>query len=245
LCVCGILNNGYELNPNPPPRSPVMSSKKCPNCQLVNFAHVTVCKRCQLSFSDSPTSQTTGESNVATWYFYQVRERIGPVGEEILVQQAKLGNITGETLVWQDGMLDWKPVGQTSLARLFRSPNSVPPPLARATVDDTLVWVLAFAPILSGIAVTFLLTLFDPASDKAGRFFVFALLLRVGFNSVLCISDVERLKKAGHNTKDLILMGLFLVPVYLFVRASRLKQDYSYAIVWLVSFVISLGIFHV
>ena len=101
------------------------------------------------------------------------------------------------------------------------------------SVSNKIVWVLAFAPIIG----TFVAQAIAFGVGYPGSEFPFiTILLNVG----LSIADEKQLKNAGHNTKG---MGfwVFLVPVYLFVRASRLKQKPFYAIVWIVSFLIALG----
>ncbi len=64
-------------------------------------------------------------------------------------------------------------------------------------------------------------------------------LLAVLLNGGLCLADEQQLKKAGHDTKGMGFMAVLLVPVYLFVRASRLQQSPSYAVVWVINFVLS------
>ncbi|MNN23337.1 hypothetical protein D3C81_1367320 [compost metagenome] len=57
-------------------------------------------------------------------------------------------------------------------------------------------------------------------------------------NTILCIIDERKIKKAGYNTKEMLLWAIFIIPVYLFRRAHLLKQKSVYAIVWCITFVI-------
>jgi len=58
-------------------------------------------------------------------------------------------------------------------------------------------------------------------------------------NTVFAILDINELKKKGHNPSGWIWLGLFLIPVYLFIRASKTNKKYGYAITWCVLFVLS------
>lgn len=54
-------------------------------------------------------------------------QQSGPFGVEALKGQIQAGTLTKETLVWTDGMAEWKPAGEVeSVATLF---SAVPPPL--------------------------------------------------------------------------------------------------------------------
>ena len=46
------------------------------------------------------------------WYYVVAGERRGPVNRAALTQQAKAGGLTGETLVWRQGMTDWAAMGK-------------------------------------------------------------------------------------------------------------------------------------
>jgi hypothetical protein len=57
-------------------------------------------------------------------------------------------------------------------------------------------------------------------------------------NTVICLVDDRRLKRAGHTAP--FVGWAFPVPVYLFIRASRTKQRPDYAYVWILCFVGSI-----
>jgi hypothetical protein len=95
------------------------------------------------------------------------------------------------------------------------------------------VWTLAFVPILTAFLRANLTAATGcPESD----FWYVGSLLNIG----LCLADAQKLKNAGYD--KIMTLWVFLVPVYLFVRASRLKQSNGYAFVWLATFFISLFI---
>ena len=59
-------------------------------------------------------------------------------------------------------------------------------------------------------------------------------------NAALCLVDTEQLKRASYSSGWLTLFALLLAPVYLFVRAQRLRQTPTYGFVWIASFLISI-----
>jgi O-antigen ligase len=93
------------------------------------------------------------------------------------------------------------------------------------------VWCVAFVPLVGLFIVPTLAAVLDDI--------MMANLLFFGtVNTVFCCIDASNLKKAGYDTGKWVLWSLVLVPVYLYVRAKRLKDDYSYFIAWCVVFVI-------
>lgn len=48
------------------------------------------------------------------WYYGTQGQQQGPVTEEALRQLMAQGVVTRETLVWRDGLLEWKPMGEVS-----------------------------------------------------------------------------------------------------------------------------------
>ncbi len=67
------------------------------------------------------------------WYFVEEGKRAGPVAESALRSLVRSGRIQGATLVWTDGMGDWLPLAQSSIASMLMGVpdvpvTSVPPP---------------------------------------------------------------------------------------------------------------------
>jgi hypothetical protein len=73
------------------------------------------------------------------------------------------------------------------------------------------------------------------AAASNGKYWFITLALNIG----LSYFDETRLKKAGHNT-DKFKGWVWLVPVYLYQRATNLKQNLAYFIVWIVCFALIL-----
>lgn len=98
-------------------------------------------------------------------------------------------------------------------------------------VNNTLVWILAFAPLLG----VFLAGVLAGATGRSiNSFWWTTLVLNVGIS----MADERMLKKAGHPTDR--MGGAWLVPVYLYKRAKVLGQGNACFIVWIVLFVLSL-----
>ena len=67
------------------------------------------------------------------WYFVEEGKRAGPVAESALRSLVRSGRVQGATLVWTDGMGDWVPLAQSSIASMLMGVpdvpvTSVPPP---------------------------------------------------------------------------------------------------------------------
>ena len=86
-------------------------------------------------------------------------------------------------------------------------------------INNTYVWALAIIPI----TVNCILSLLG-----------FPALLNIGItfllNTLFCSLDKEELKKFGYSNNTWFVLGLTLIPVYLFIRASKVDQKYGYAI---------------
>jgi hypothetical protein len=61
------------------------------------------------------------------WYYNRNNQQTGPVDEAAIKELIHAGTITGNTMVWQDGMDRWQPALATPLAALL--PQQGPPPI--------------------------------------------------------------------------------------------------------------------
>lgn len=167
---------------------------------------------------------TTG----AEWHYELNGVRLGPVSHSEILSLISGGKLDRGSYVWKKGIPDWTTLNSTVFSSQF---SDSPPPLTGAAVNNTLVWWLAFAPVLSTFVVGFL----SAATHKSMSSFWWVTLV---LNVALSIADEKMLQKAGHNTEK--MGGAWLVPVYLFNRAKVLKQNNAYFIVWVVLFCLSL-----
>lgn len=164
------------------------------------------------------------------WYYESRGERRGPVSQSGIMNLYSAGIIKKDTMVWANGFSDWVPFSQSGL---IHEVKMGPPPVAGSAVDNTMVWVLAFMPIIGSIVEYMVMDAFN-VWGRSLWFITFFL------NVLFCSLDDKKLKAAGYNTDS--LGSAWLIPVYLFNRAKMLAQSPSYAIVWIVTFVIMLFI---
>ena len=143
---------------------------------------------------------------------------------------------------------------ETGLAQPSVAPNGAAPAgspiqelLAKAQgsglrVDDRLVWVLAFMPLIGEFIQRLVAELiygnsFGAAiAVRSGKFWWVILLINVA----LCWQDERNLKAAGVDTSK-FGKSLWLIPLYLYQRAAALKHTLAYFIVWCVCFVILIS----
>jgi hypothetical protein len=62
------------------------------------------------------------------WYFEWNRQPYGPINKEAIAEHLRAGRINAQTLVWREGMSEWKPLIDTELAVLI---GVTPPPLVQ------------------------------------------------------------------------------------------------------------------
>ncbi|MEH2566730.1 DUF4339 domain-containing protein [Bradyrhizobium sp. AZCC 2289] len=184
-------------------------------------------------------SETTTSDDA--WFYAQHGQRIGPVPADKLRELLAAQTIDGETPIWRKGLADWQPLHATEIGAQLKD---TPPPISANHVNNGLVWALAFAPIAYLFVDIALLNYQNshPADDTFFEAFLSPLtwLVPVLTNGALCLVDAEQLKRAGYSSGWMTLFALLLAPVYLFVRAQRLRQTPSYGFLWIASFIVSI-----
>lgn len=173
------------------------------------------------------TNQIHEQSSTSVeWHYSTGGQRVGPVSEDQISGLIKTGKINDESMVWNRSLPEWQPILSSKFADIVRDPNA-PPPLTGEAVNNTLIWVLAFAPLIG----VFFEGFFSAMTGIPRQSFWFITLL---LNIILGYADEKKLKAAGHDTSK--MGAAWLVPVYLFKRAKILKHNYAYFIVWCVLF---------
>lgn len=174
---------------------------------------------------------------VREWFYESSGQRKGPLSENEIVGLIKSGSLSHGSSVWKKGFPDWMKVENTQLREHLD--EVAPPPLTGEHVNNTVVWVLAFAPIL-GLILEFIVAMMVTGSEHRaeravlrGEFFYVTPLLNVA----LAYWDEKRLKASGTDTGKFNGM-VWLVPVYLFQRAKALRQGNGYFIVWIACLVL-------
>lgn len=179
------------------------------------------------------SSQTA--DNDVFWFYEEKGERKGSFDPDQIREMVKAGKITYGTPVWRKGFPEWMKAENTELVQLLN--EVAPPPLTGSQINNTVVWVLAFAPIIGGILeymVAYSMYNSDYKAEEAvlsGQFFY----ITVALNIALSFWDEKILTKAGHDTNR-FKGWVWLVPVYLYKRADALNHNMAYFIVWIVTF---------
>jgi len=182
----------------------------------------------------------TVEPHDEIWYYERAGQQLGPVSEPNIMGMIKVGILGRDTAVWKAGFADWRKVEETDLR--VHLDHSAPPPLSGQHVNNSVVWILAFAPIIGFVleyAVAGLVYGDSPAAEAAAtanQFWFVSLAL----NIALCYWDARKLRQAGHDTAK-FKGWVWLVPVYLYQRAKAMKQNLAYFIVWIVCFGLNLA----
>lgn len=105
--------------------------------------------------------------------------------------------------------------------------------VSQGIVNNTFIWILALAPILTTIIELILSSGqgLGPAS----------IVIAVVFNTLFAVLDEGAVKKAGFESSNLA-WAIFLVPVYIWKRATITKQSRAYFWVWIGCFVLDIFI---
>ncbi len=180
------------------------------------------------------------EENIANWYYETNGERNGPVSEETLLQLLKNNTLTTESVVWKAGMVNWLPISNTDLKEKVQ--YTTPPPLSGKHINNSIVWTLAFAPVIGYWLELFVAYSFYETEALAEEAFVDNELwfITLILNIILSILDERKLGKAGVDTNK--FKGLvWIVPVYLYQRARALQHNYAYLITCIVCFIWSFS----
>lgn len=157
------------------------------------------------------------------WYYASNGESSGPFSYEKMIELIKSKTVNSETKVW-NGEGDWKKAEETELKEILRNENPLtPPPLPASEISNAFIWIVALIPVI-------------------GMFIEIAIEQEIllGYfiaNVLFCLLDERKLTKAGHKTPDSWLV--IIIPVYLWQRATILKQKRSYFWVWIIGFIFS------
>jgi len=189
-----------------------------------------------------PLNDGTEESE---WFYVDKGTRTGPLTATAIARLLKKNAVDTDTQVWRKGLKEWVSLKDSELAVLM---TTEPPPIAGEHIRNGIVWVVALLPLARGLFELYLAQLPDVDYLKGIEFGVVLFFPQrevpwwfvfLG-NSALCIWDECRLTKAGHNTAWTTVSAIFLTPVYLFVRAKKLKQWPTYAVAWLLAFFVQI-----
>lgn len=146
-----------------------------------------------------------------------------------------------DTQVWRQGMPEWKPLRESDLGNLVAAE---PPAISSKHIGNGYVWTLALLPLVIGVieavvsisdqeAAVRSLALGFPYHPSRGLPFQVPLVI----NALLGWLDDRRLQQAGYGSRTTRVTAVLFAPVYLFLRAKRLKQRPYYAVAWIISMI--------
>lgn len=171
-------------------------------------------------------------------YHYEKNgNRLGPVEKEEIQKLIDSNILDRDSKIWCQEFSDWKPINESD----FDTSKLPPPPLTGSSINNTYIWILAFAPIIGSIleyAIAYAISTNDYQAEidvDNGKFLGATLLV----NILLCWLDEKQLSKSGHDTSK-FKGWLWLVPVYLYIRCSKTKVNLAPFIIWIVLFILLL-----
>ncbi|WP_027529648.1 DUF4339 domain-containing protein [Bradyrhizobium sp. WSM3983] len=175
------------------------------------------------------------------WYYVANGTRRGPTTASTIKHLLNKKEIETDAQVWRKGMPDWQPLRDSDLAELVAAE---PPAISSKHVGNGYVWTLALLPLVIGVieavvsasnqdAAVRSLALGFPYHPSRGLPFQVPVVI----NGLLGWLDDRRLKQAGYGSRITRVTAVLLTPVYLFLRAKRLKQRPYYAVAWIVSMI--------
>lgn len=65
--------------------------------------------------------------SIGMWYYSENNQQMGPVSEEELKTKARTGALTAKSLIWKEGMSDWKSI--SDVPEISLALNVVPSPI--------------------------------------------------------------------------------------------------------------------
>lgn len=173
------------------------------------------------------------------WFYEDDGQRKGPFSSNQIIDFVKNSTIHSKTLIWKKGLSDWIAIESTEFN--VHAISTTPPPLYGDKVNNNIVWVLAFAPLI-GYTIEWIIAGLLQKNEYAAnlamennKYWFVTVILNIG----LALIDEKRLQSAGHNTEK-FKGWAWIVPVYLYQRSKATHQNLSYFITWIVCFVLTL-----
>jgi hypothetical protein len=192
-------------------------------------------------FSAPPPLPSSEGATSSEWYYVENGERKGPTTAATIKRLLDTKQIQSNAHVWRKGLPDWKPLRESDLAELVASE---PPAISPQHIGNGYVWILAFLPLVFGLVDA---AVAASNQDAAARSLILGfpyhpskgLPAQIPFliSAVLGWLDDRRLKQAGYGSWVTRVTAVLFQPVYLFLRAKRLKQRPYYAVVWILSLI--------
>ncbi len=181
------------------------------------------------------------------WYYVANGARRGPTTATTIKELLNKKEIETDAQVWRKGMPEWKPLRESDLAELVAAE---PPAISSKHIGNGYVWTLALLPLVIGVIEAVVSASNQDAAARSialgfpyhpSRGLPFQVPLAV--NALFGWLDDRKLKQAGYGSRLTRVTAVLFQPIYLFLRAKRLKQRPYYAVAWIISMIAGLLIY--
>jgi len=194
-----------------------------------------------------PGVEGANKHDLNQWYYVVNGARQGPTTAVAIKTLLDKREIETDTQVWRKGMPEWKSLRESDLAELVAAE---PPAISSKHIGNGYVWTLALLPIFLGVIEA---VVSASNQDAAARSLALGIPYHVSrglpfqlpviINGFLGWLDDRRLKQAGYGSRLTRVAAVLFTPIYLFLRAKRLKQRPYYAVAWIISMIIGFLIY--
>jgi len=157
--------------------------------------------------------ENNGILDSSNWWYIKNGKNIGPYNESEMNELIHCGEIDRKTPVWCTGMKNWCDADTSLPSLAFDKAASE----KAKHVNNRFAWALAIVPFAAYI--------FSVLTGFSNFFHIFILL-----NLIFWGFDQDNLRISGYRLSGWMYSGMWMVPVYLFVRANRTDKKYGYAI---------------
>ena len=218
----------------------------CKYCGGIIEDDSAFCKHCGKKLSSSSGTQTSyntssssngystnsqnrsGSENEKKWYFYTNNSINGPFSANELKTYIHSGTFTSSCKVICDGMPEPQMACFSELRDLFAQVE-VDQSVLLKKVSCRYAWMMATIPIAASIVVGLIF-----------GSWIAQTIVAIVLNCIFMRLDSREIEDSGVDMEQYIWLGFTLIPVYLFIRSSKIDQNFGYSITWCIMFVISL-----
>jgi GYF domain 2 len=240
----------YQASPSPPPLDqdafdlvPGQPREAAlPSSHMPAYSAEKVADQPAVPLSDGQSVNEAAAESV--WFYTDHGGQKGPISTAKLKRLIATNQIGKDTHVWRNGLKQWMPIHETELVE---GVGNVAPPIPTQFISNSIVWLVAFGPLIFAVIdqeikqnqISNALSTGDVrhllvAGPVGLPFYVQTIVY-----SILCLVDAIRIERAGYSSGYMRPLAFFIVPIYLFVRASKLRQTPYYGFVFILFLVLS------
>jgi hypothetical protein len=181
------------------------------------------------------------------WFYEQNGSKKGPIPKDELAKLIIDETIDPDTLIWREGMPNWLKANETG--EFGRGDGPPPLPISHVSsgfillVSTLPIWML-FVQLIISLAIAGDNTRLGAQYYDHNAWIIVTMII----NAFFCSIDSTKLKKIGVEVS--YIWAIFIVPVYIYQRGSKLMKIYGgdfvknqiFFFIWLGSFLISMFI---